>query len=214
MMKIGLYFGSFNPLHNGHMNVANYVVDYMNLDKLLFIVSPNNPFKNPKNLCDVDIRIKMVDAVVSKNPKFEVSDVEVMLSKPSYTINTINKLFEIYGSDNEFYMIMGLDNWIEINKWKDFETIIKNVKILVLPRISSSISSISQCVNTYMNMKLKLESMLKINVESIFLDKSPIITMSSTFIRNNINNKILVKEYVPKEIYDIIYGLKLYNNGS
>lgn len=213
-MKIGLYFGSFNPLHNGHMNVANYVVDYMNLDKLLFIVSPNNPFKNPKNLCDVSVRIKMVNSVVLKNPKFEVSDVEVGLSKPSYTINTINKLFEIYGSDNDFYLIMGLDNWIEINKWKDFETIIKSVKILVLPRISSSVQSISECANIYMKMKLKLESMLKTNIDAIFLEKSPIITMSSTFIRNNINNKNLIKEYLPKEIYDMICELKLYNNGS
>lgn len=213
-MKIGLYFGSFNPLHNGHMNIANYVVDYMNLDKLLFIVSPNNPFKNPKNLCDVNIRLKMVESVISNNRKLEVSDIELKLSKPSYTINTINKLFELYGTDNEFYLIMGIDNWVEIEKWKNFDDILKLVNVLVLPRITSSMTSINECFNKYNNTKNKLENLLKINLKSFFLYDSPIITISSTFIRNNINNKELVKQYVPKQIYDIIYDLKLYNNGS
>lgn len=213
-MKIGLYFGSFNPLHNGHMNVANYVVDYMNLDKLLFIVSPNNPFKNPKNLCDVNVRIKMVESAISNNNKLEVSDIELRLSKPSYTINTINKLFELYGSNNEFYLIMGLDNWVEIEKWKNFEDILKLVNILVVPRISSSITSVSECFNIYINTKKNLDSLLKTNVKSFFLSDLPITTISSTFIRNNISNRELVKEYVPTQIYNMIYDLKLYNNGS
>lgn len=214
MAKIGLYFGSFNPLHNGHLNIANYVVDYMNLDKLLLIVSPNNPFKNPRSLCDVNVRIEMVKTAIAKFPKLEVSDIEVLLSQPSYTINTIEKLISIYEEETEFYLIMGLDNWMDFDRWKDFDIILKKVKIIVLPRISSAITSIDDCLNRYEKTKSKLENIIKTEIDSIFLSHSPIMTISSTFIRNHIDNKDLVREYVPSEVYDILYELKLYKDGG
>lgn len=214
MAKIGLYFGSFNPLHNGHLNIANYVVDYMNLDKLLLIVSPNNPFKNPRSLCDVNMRIEMVKAAIAKFPKLEVSDIEVLLSQPSYTINTIEKLISIYEEETEFYLIMGLDNWMDFDRWKDFDIILKKVKIIVLPRISSAITSIDNCLNRYEKTKSKLENIIKTEIDSIFLSHSPIMTISSTFIRNHMDNKDLVREYVPCEVYDILYELKLYKDGG
>lgn len=214
MAKIGLYFGSFNPLHNGHLNIANYVVDYMNLDKLLLIVSPNNPFKNPRSLCDVNVRIEMVKAAIAKFPKLEVSDIEVLLSQPSYTINTIEKLISIYEEETEFYLIMGLDNWMDFDRWKDFDIILKKVKIIVLPRISSAITSIDDCLNRYEKTKSKLENIIKTEIDSIFLSHSPIMTISSTFIRNHMDNKDLVREYVPSEVYDILYELKLYKDGG
>lgn len=199
-MKIGLYFGSFNPLHNAHLMVANYVVDSLLLDKLKFIVSPQNPFKINYDLCDVEHRINMANLAINGNDKLEVSDIETKLPIPSYTIDTLHKIIEEGNKGDEYFLIMGFDNFVDIEKWKNYDEVIKLANIVVLPRVSDISSSLEEC-KTIFNAKLeniikKIPSIKKI----ILLDEAPMSTISSSFIRHKISVGESISEYVPNEV--------------
>ncbi|MEY4861231.1 MAG: hypothetical protein RL059_930, partial [Bacteroidota bacterium] len=124
-MKIGLYFGTFNPIHVGHLVIANYMVDYTDLDKVWLVVSPHNPLKDKSTLLPDFHRLALVREAIYENPKLKASDVEFHLSKPSYTITTLAYLIEQY-PEHEFSLIMGEDNLRTLHKWFNHEVLIKN----------------------------------------------------------------------------------------
>jgi nicotinate-nucleotide adenylyltransferase len=117
--QIGLFFGSFNPIHNGHLMLANYIVEYTDLDSIWFVVSPQNPFKDKDSLLDDNHRLEMLKMAIQNDERFEVCDIEFDMPKPSYTIDTLNRLSELH-PDTEFYLICGMDN---LNKFKSGKTI-------------------------------------------------------------------------------------------
>ena len=132
MKKIGLYFGSFNPVHIGHMIIANHMVNYSDLDEIWMVVSPQNPFKKKSSLLEDRKRYNLVDLAIGDNLKLKASDVEFDLEQPSYTVNTLEYIKEKY-PDKEFSLIMGRDNLDSFHKWKNYEQIIKNNAIITTP---------------------------------------------------------------------------------
>ena len=132
-MKIGLFFGSFNPMHMGHKIIASYLVEFSDLEKVLFIVSPQNPLKQKKTLLDQNHRLQIIRAEVEDNPKLAVSDVEFSMPQPSYTIDTLVRLKEEH-PEHEYALIMGADNLQNFHKWKNFEQILEDYSIYVYPR--------------------------------------------------------------------------------
>ena len=134
MEKIGLFFGSFNPVHKGHINIAKYVLSEQKLNKVLFILSPLNPFKiESKNiLLEVNHRYEILKLATKKYKNMIPSDIEFGMKKPNYTFDTIAKLENIY--PKKFYLIMGSDNFKYFNKWKDYEKILTKYKLLIYPR--------------------------------------------------------------------------------
>lgn len=182
MINIGLYFGTFNPVHIGHINIANYILNNTSLDKVWIVPSPLSPFKITDDILDFSHRLKMLEIATRKIKDISICDIEKNLPKPNYTINTLNALKEKY-PDVNFNIIMGSDNIDTLYKWKKALDIIKNYNIYVYPRN---------------------------NVENKVLDKNiiylqaPIYNMSSSKIRSNLNNKELVKEELDPLVLDYI----------
>jgi len=132
-MKIGLFFGSFNPMHIGHKIIASYMLEFSNLDKITFVVSPQNPEKEKKSLLDQNHRIQIIKSEIENLPKLDVSDIEFSMPQPSYTIDTLVRLKE-NNLENEYAIIMGADNLQNFHKWKNYDQILKNYSIYVYPR--------------------------------------------------------------------------------
>jgi len=132
-MKVGLYFGTFNPVHVGHLVIANYMADNTDMDKVWLVVSPQNPFKKKNTLLEDYHRLALVNEGIQENPKLKASDIEFGLPIPSYTANTLAYLKEKH-PENEFALIMGEDNLRTFHKWKNYETILENHEIYVYPR--------------------------------------------------------------------------------
>ncbi|MBN2893706.1 MAG: nicotinate-nucleotide adenylyltransferase [Bacteroidales bacterium] len=190
-MKIGLFFGSFNPIHIGHLALANYFVEYSDIDKLWFVVSPQNPFKERKTLLADNQRLYMVRLAIENMPeKYFASNIEFEMPKPSYTIDTLTYLKEKY-PDKEFILIMGADNLVNLHKWKNYEEIIKNHKIYVYPRPEADLSQI------------KTEADFKIF-------DAPLIEISSSFIRNSINNSKDVRFFMPEGVAKYVEEMNFY----
>ena len=133
-MNIGLYFGTFNPIHVGHLVIANYMADYTDLDQVWLVVTPQNPLKNKRTLLKDVHRLLLVKEAINDNFKLKASDIEFNLPKPSYTIKTLNKFIEKYPKNN-FSLIMGEDNLRNFHKWFNYEVILKNHFIYVYPRV-------------------------------------------------------------------------------
>lgn len=132
-MKTGLFFGSFNPIHTGHLIIAKYFADFTDLDQIWFVVSPQNPFKLGQEMLPGEQRLKLVNLAIEDNPAFKSCDTELRLEKPSYTIHTLNAL-ESTHPDLSFVIIMGSDNLKSLPLWRDFESIITRFDIYVYPR--------------------------------------------------------------------------------
>jgi len=133
MIKTGLYFGSFNPIHVGHMAIANYMVEYTDIDQLWFVVSPQNPLKKKKSLLDDYQRLELVIRAIGDDLRFRASKVEFGLPKPSFTIDTLTYLSEKFPT-HQFFILMGSDNLDSINKWKNADVLLANYDIIVYPR--------------------------------------------------------------------------------
>ncbi|MFY9418832.1 MAG: nicotinate (nicotinamide) nucleotide adenylyltransferase [Bacteroidales bacterium] len=189
--NIGLLLGTFNPPHIGHTLIANYFYITKNFDEIWFIVSPQNPFKKDINLIDEKIRLEMVSLAIENANYLKASEIEFTLPKPSYTINTLKKLKNDYPKYT-FSIIMGSDNAISIEKWKDFQNIIDNYNIYVYPRTGYSIKNILSNKN--------------INIDH----SAPIIDISSTWIREQIKNGKDVQFFLRKAVYEFIMENRIY----
>lgn len=192
-MNIGIFSGSFNPIHIGHLILGNYVTEFTHIDEVWFLVSPHNPLKKKDELVDENIRMEMVDLALKPYPKMKASDFEFSLPKPSYTINTLESLKVAYPF-HDFSLIIGSDNWHHFEEWKDYEKIIDKCSIMIYPRLGSRIS---------------ISSKLKNKVSAL---DSPIIDISSTFVRDNISEGKNVRPFLPELIFDYILKNKLYQN--
>lgn len=138
MKQIGLFFGSFNPIHIGHLALANYMVEFEELDEIWFVVSPQNPFKKSIDLLDPSLRIKMVELATAGQSNYRVEDIELSLPTPSYTIDSLKALEEKY-PNHQFTIVMGADNILRLHQWKAQDEIVQNYSILVYPRANSII---------------------------------------------------------------------------
>jgi nicotinate-nucleotide adenylyltransferase len=132
-MKVGLYFGTYNPIHNGHLAIAKYMAEHAGLDEIWFVVSPQNPFKTNKKLLDDYQRLEMVSRAIEDDSRFQASKIEFNLPRPSYTVNTLAHLRKEYPTYG-FQLIMGSDNLVLLPKWRDAESILASHKVLVYPR--------------------------------------------------------------------------------
>jgi nicotinate-nucleotide adenylyltransferase len=183
-MKIGLFFGSFNPIHMGHMIIANLMAESSDLTKVWFVVSPQNPFKPGKGLLHEFDRYDMVRAAIHDNYKLEVSDIEFHLPKPSYTIHTLVHLREKH-PDKEFRIILGEDNLAGFIKWKNHERILEDYGLYVYPRPLAQPSELKQHPN-------------------VTMVEAPMLDISATFIRNCIRKRQSVRYLVPDPVEEMI----------
>jgi nicotinate-nucleotide adenylyltransferase len=188
--KNGLFFGSFNPVHNGHLIIADYMLDQEGLDEIWFIVSPQNPLKESKKLANGQQRLEMMKLAVAPEPRFKVSDVEFAMPRPSYTFDTLEMLSRIYPERN-FFLIIGSDNLEEFHLWKNHEQILKKYQILVYPR------------NEEINSSFAKEPNVKIT-------QAPLIEISSTKIREFLKAGRNVDAFIPDEIKKYILDNGLY----
>lgn len=191
-MNIGLYFGSFNPIHVGHLIIANQLVENSNLDQVWFVVTPHNPFKKKSSLLDNHQRLEMVFRATKDYTKLKPSDIEFNLPQPNYTVNTLAHLEEKYPKKS-FSLIMGEDNLKSFHKWKNYQVILDNHNIYVYPRISEGV------VETQFDGHKKIHKV-----------EAPIIEISSTLIRNAIKVGKNVKPMLPEHVWEYLDEMNFY----
>lgn len=188
--RVGLFFGSFNPVHVGHLALANFIAENTDLFEIWFVVSPQNPFKEENELAETSMRLKMLEASIRAYPKFKICDIELNLPTPSYTYLTLKELQKRYPHFN-FTLIMGSDNLQQLHRWNNAEQIAQNYDVMIYPRPGFSIE------NKHLSLKLEII-------------EAPVFNIDSTTIRQGIK---LGKNYefmVPKEAYDYIVKNGLY----
>jgi len=183
-MKIGLYFGSFNPVHNGHLIIANYVANYTDFDRVWLVVSPQNPFKDQRSLINENHRKHLIDLSIEGEKKLRSSSIEFKLPKPSYTIDTLSYLREKHPKDC-FSLILGSDSFQNITKWKNSEVLLENYPIIVYERPGFKVS------------KQKLNEKVKVL-------QAPLLDISSTQIRQMIHEKKSIRYLVPDIVMEEI----------
>ena len=191
-MQIGLYFGSFNPIHIGHLVIANHLAEYSDLDQIWFVVTPHNPFKKKSSLLDNFQRLEMVYRATKDYTKLKPSDIEFNLPQPNYTINTLVHLQEKH-PDYKFALIMGEDNLKSFHKWKNYERILENHHIYVYPRISKD------QVETQFDGHKKIHAI-----------NAPIMELSSTFIRKSIKAGKNVQPMLPQHVWEYLDEMNFY----
>lgn len=191
-MKIGLYFGSFNPIHIGHLIIANQLVENSDLDQIWFVVTPHNPFKKKSTLLDNYQRLEMVYLATKDYDTLKESDIEFNLPQPNYTVNTLVHLTEKYPK-HDFALIMGEDNLKSFHKWKNYQTILEYHSIYVYPRISDG------KVDTQFNNHPKITRV-----------DAPIIELSSTIVRKAIKEGKNVKPLLPKHVWAYLDEMNFY----
>lgn len=190
-MNIGIFSGSFNPIHIGHLILANYIVEFTEIEEVWFLVSPQNPLKSEDKLSDEHIRLEMTELALAKYAKLKASDFEFSMPIPSYTVNTLDALRNEYPGHN-FTLIIGADNWNVFESWREYDKILENYKIRVYPRLGHRIT---------------IPTKLRDKVEAL---DSPIIEISSTFIRDSIAEGKDIRAFLPDDIYDYILNKGLY----
>jgi nicotinate-nucleotide adenylyltransferase len=190
MKHIGLFFGSFNPVHLGHLALANYMLSFTNMDEVWLVVSPHNPLKKKAGLLDQNDRLHLVNLALDFHPKIKSSNIEFSLPQPSYTINTLAHLKEKFPK-YKFSLIMGQDNLVTFGKWKNFEQILKEQQIYVYPRRNCETSEFDKHKNVH-------------------LTEAPVIEISSTFLRKAIKEKKNVQFFLPPQVWEYIDTNNLY----
>ncbi len=189
-MKTGLFFGSFNPIHIGHLAIANYIVEYTDLEQLWFVVSAQNPLKKKKVLLAEYHRITLVREAINNDKRFYACDIEFKLPHPSYTIDTLTYLKENY-PEREFAIVMGADGLLTFNKWKNYNELINNYTRYIYPRPGVDVSKIKNTENC------------------IFID-APLIEISSTFIRNGIRKGKNMHYFLNERVFKYIRDMHFY----
>ncbi|MFZ2906315.1 MAG: nicotinate (nicotinamide) nucleotide adenylyltransferase [Cyclobacteriaceae bacterium] len=193
-MKIGLFFGSFNPIHMGHMIIANIMAETTDLKKVWFVVTPQNPLKPSKGLLHDFDRYDMVRAAVYENHKLEVSDVEFHLPKPNYTIHTLVHLTEKH-PQKQFKVIIGEDNLESFTRWKNYDRIVEDYGLYVYPRLTGATGVTNSELKHHPNVKMV---------------DAPLMDISATFIRNCIKKNQSVRYLVPDVVEAMIRDKKFY----
>ncbi len=185
-MKIGLYFGTFNPIHVGHLIIANHFVEFSDLDEVWLVVTPHNPHKQKSTLLNDYHRLEMVRLATEDYPKLKPSNIEFKLPQPNYTIDTLVYLEEKY-PQHSFSLIMGEDNLNSFHKWKNYEVILERYYIYVYPRVTAN----------------SIENQL-INHPKVHKIDAPVIEISSTFIRSAIKEKKNIRPLLPEKVWQYI----------
>ena len=191
-MNIGLYFGTYNPIHIGHMVIANHMVEHSDLDEIWMVVTPHNPFKKKNTLLENHHRLELVYRATEDFDKIKPSDIEFKLPQPNYTVTTLAYISEKYPTKN-FSLIMGEDNLNSFHKWKNYETILENHHIYVYPRIAEG------------KVAHQFKNHLKITKVS-----APIMQISSSDIRKHIKNNKNVLPLLPKKTWQYIDEMNFY----
>jgi nicotinate-nucleotide adenylyltransferase len=196
-MKIGLYFGSFNPIHTGHLIIATHVSNYTNLQEIWFVISPQNPLKKSQTLLNEHQRKFLVDLAIEGEEKLRSSNIEFKLPKPSYTVDTLLYLNEKY-PQHEFSIIIGSDSYLNLKRWKNYEVIINNYTLYVYVRPGFDLPPTLD------------QPMQKI----IVLDQTPLLQISSTNIRKMVAEGKSISYLVPKEVQEEIEIQNYYKNNK
>ncbi|NER14412.1 nicotinate-nucleotide adenylyltransferase [Leptobacterium flavescens] len=190
--KIGLYFGTFNPVHSGHLAIANHMAEFSDLDEIWLVITPHNPFKKKSSLLDNHHRYQMVYEATKDYPRLKPTDIEFKLPQPNYTVNTLAYIQEKYPL-HEFALIMGEDNLKSFHKWKNYEVILKNHHIYVYPRVSKG-----QIPDEFEGH------------ERIHPVDAPVMEISSTFIRNAIKEKKNIRPLLPEAVWKYVDEMNFY----
>ncbi|WP_299626518.1 nicotinate (nicotinamide) nucleotide adenylyltransferase [uncultured Tenacibaculum sp.] len=192
MKNVGLYFGTFNPIHIGHLIIANHMVENSDLDEIWMVVTPHNPFKKKSSLLDNHHRLEMVFKATEDYDKISPSDIEFKLPQPNYTVHTLAHISDKY-PDYNFSLIMGEDNLKSLHKWKNYEVILQEHQVYVYPRISEG------------KVETQFDNHPKINRVD-----APIVEISSTMIRNAIKEKKNIKPLLTAEVWKYIDDMNFY----
>jgi nicotinate-nucleotide adenylyltransferase len=190
-MKVGLFFGSFNPVHIGHLAIANYMVEFTDLQQLWFVISPHNPLKPKQTLLPDHHRRTLLEIAVGDEPRFRISDIEFSMSQPSFTIDTLIWLKEKYPA-HTFVILMGSDGLPTFNKWKNCQLIEDNYQRYVYPRPGFPVNPAEH--------------------KNIALVNAPQLEISSSFIREAITNGKDIRYFLPEKVYDYIIEMHFYKN--
>ncbi len=191
-MKVGLFFGTFNPIHVGHLIIANYMAEITDLQQVWFVISPQNPLKQKKHILDEHARLDLVNLAIEGNDKLKATNVEFDMPLPSYTINTLNKLSELH-PDHEFVLIMGSDNLSQLPEWRDYKKILDQYQVYVYKR------------QGYKNHPLLKDP----NVKSFDV---LLLQISSSYIRKALKERRTVKFFLPDRVYEHIRKKSLYKS--
>lgn len=189
-MNIGLFFGSFNPIHQGHLILANYMLEYSDLERIWFVISPHNPHKEKNSLLAEHHRYAMVELAIADHPKMKASSIEFKLPQPSYTVHTLAYLKEKY-PDHQFSLLLGADNLENFHKWKNYEEILANHRLYVYPRAGHS------------GGKLAAHG----QVTSV---NAPEMELSSTMIRAGIQAKKDLRFFMPPAVWEYLQEMHFY----
>lgn len=187
MKRVGIYSGSFNPIHIGHLALANYLCEFEKFDEIWFVVSPNNPWKEDEELLPEKLRLLLVNKSIVAYPRFKASDIEFHLPKPSYTVRTLEELRKTY-TDIHFNLIIGADNWLKFKEWKDWQQIINCHDIYVYPRKGYSINADNSVP------------------DKVHIVHSPILEISSTFIRESMTQGKDIRYFVHPDTWSILWN--------
>ncbi len=203
-MNIGLYFGTFNPIHVGHLVIANYMADFTDLDQIWLVVTPQNPLKVKSSLLPDYHRLALVKIAVEDNPKLRASDIEFNLPQPNYTSTTLAFLKEKYPNDN-FSLIMGEDNLRTFHKWFNHEHLMENYRFYVYPRVLTS-----QEEEEVVAIGRKTENLFHLNENIIICEDAPVMKVSSSFIRNAIKKSKDVRYLLTDPVHKYIDEMNFY----
>jgi nicotinate-nucleotide adenylyltransferase len=188
-MKIALYFGSFNPIHVGHLIIANHVLSHCDVDRIWYVVSPHNPLKESASLLNENHRLHLVQLAIENEPKFKASNIEFKLPRPSFTIDTMTYLHEKF-PQHEFLIAMGSDSFSNIKKWKNYVQLLNQHKIII-----------------YNRPGFEIDTSLSKHIEIV---NAPLLDISSTYIRSQIKNKKSIRYLVTDEVMNEIKNLAYY----
>ncbi|MGL4291957.1 MAG: nicotinate (nicotinamide) nucleotide adenylyltransferase [Bacteroidales bacterium] len=193
-IRTGILSGSFNPIHIGHLALANYLLEFEGLDEIWFVVTPQNPLKEKESLLDDRMRLKMVEMAIQDCSHFKANTIEFELPRPSYTIRTLEALEERY-PEREFFLLIGADNWLIFHKWAEHEKIKKNYNILIYPRRGHVV---------YIDPEFS-------NIRTV---NAPLIEVSSTFIRDSLARGKNMRYFLSSKVYEFVKQHNLYRKGE
>ena len=205
-MRIGLYFGTYNPIHVGHLVIANYMAEHPDLDQVWLVVSPQNPLKDRSSLLKDFHRLALVKEGIENNPKLKSCDIEFALPKPSYTITTLTHLQQKYPND-EFALIMGEDNLRTFHKWYNYEKILKYHKIFVYPR---ALTIQEQEEKDSGNTKMRMDQQIMEHKNILYCADAPVMKVSSSYIRKCIAEGKDVQYLLTEPVFKYVTEMHFY----